>query len=82
MLILMILEKFYGNLQRRRKSKRVIYKRFLGSSVKIFSKRLCNSQFSNKFRFMPGTGGHELSRTTGNAGARVGCGIIGLKSSV
>ncbi|KAL6272050.1 hypothetical protein ACE6H2_022742 [Prunus campanulata] len=27
-------------------------------------------------------GGHELSKTTGNAGARVGCGIIGLKSSV
>ncbi|XP_050123686.1 superoxide dismutase [Cu-Zn] 2-like isoform X5 [Malus sylvestris] len=29
-----------------------------------------------------GKGGHELSKTTGNAGARVGCGIIGLKSSV
>ncbi|KDP39692.1 hypothetical protein JCGZ_02712 [Jatropha curcas] len=27
-------------------------------------------------------GGHELSKTTGNAGARVGCGIIGLHSSV
>ncbi|KAA3473336.1 SODCC.2: Superoxide dismutase [Cu-Zn] 2 [Gossypium australe] len=27
-------------------------------------------------------GGHELSKTTGNAGARVGCGIIGLQSSV
>ncbi|KAI5566894.1 hypothetical protein BDE02_13G052300 [Populus trichocarpa] len=29
-----------------------------------------------------GKGEHELSKTTGNAGARVGCGIIGLKSSV
>ncbi|WCJ43625.1 Superoxide dismutase [Cu-Zn] [Euphorbia peplus] len=29
-----------------------------------------------------GKGGHELSKTTGNAGARVGCGIIGLQSSV
>ncbi|XP_011075055.1 superoxide dismutase [Cu-Zn] 2 isoform X1 [Sesamum indicum] len=29
-----------------------------------------------------GRGGHELSKTTGNAGARVGCGIIGLQSSV
>ncbi|PNT06886.1 hypothetical protein POPTR_013G056900v4 [Populus trichocarpa] len=29
-----------------------------------------------------GKGGHELSKTTGNAGARVGCGIVGLKSSV
>ncbi|XP_027174739.1 superoxide dismutase [Cu-Zn] 2-like [Coffea eugenioides] len=29
-----------------------------------------------------GKGGHELSRTTGNAGARVGCGIIGIQSSV
>ncbi|XP_062168080.1 superoxide dismutase [Cu-Zn] 2 [Alnus glutinosa] len=29
-----------------------------------------------------GRGGHELSKTTGNAGARVGCGIIGLHSSV
>ncbi|XP_044483424.1 superoxide dismutase [Cu-Zn] 2 [Mangifera indica] len=29
-----------------------------------------------------GQGGHELSKTTGNAGARVGCGIIGLQSSV
>ncbi|KAH1083153.1 hypothetical protein J1N35_022914 [Gossypium stocksii] len=28
-----------------------------------------------------GKGGHELSKTTGNAGARVGCGIIGLQSS-
>ncbi|KAF3628331.1 Superoxide dismutase [Cu-Zn] 2 [Capsicum annuum] len=27
-------------------------------------------------------GGHELSKTTGNAGARVGCGVIGLQSSV
>ncbi|XP_039127048.1 superoxide dismutase [Cu-Zn] 1-like [Dioscorea cayenensis subsp. rotundata] len=25
------------------------------------------------------TGGHELSKTTGNAGARVACGIIGLQ---
>lgn len=25
-----------------------------------------------------GVGGHELSATTGNAGARVGCGIIGI----
>uniref|UniRef100_A0A172E3G4 Superoxide dismutase [Cu-Zn] n=1 Tax=Saussurea involucrata TaxID=200489 RepID=A0A172E3G4_9ASTR len=29
-----------------------------------------------------GRGGHELSQTTGNAGARVGCGVIGLQSSV
>eukprot|EP00256_Glycine_max_P056403 XP_014623908.1 uncharacterized protein LOC100780008 isoform X1 [Glycine max] len=29
-----------------------------------------------------GRGGHELSKTTGNAGARVACGIIGLQSSV
>ncbi|PRQ45917.1 putative superoxide dismutase [Rosa chinensis] len=29
-----------------------------------------------------GKGGHELSKSTGNAGARVGCGIIGLQSSV
>uniref|UniRef100_F1CYZ4 Superoxide dismutase [Cu-Zn] n=1 Tax=Haberlea rhodopensis TaxID=121481 RepID=F1CYZ4_9LAMI len=29
-----------------------------------------------------GRGGHELSKTTGNAGARVGCGIVGLQSSV
>ncbi|CAM8895862.1 hypothetical protein QQ045_026590 [Rhodiola kirilowii] len=29
-----------------------------------------------------GKGGHELSKTTGNAGARIGCGIIGLQSSV
>ena len=26
-----------------------------------------------------GQGGHELSKTTGNAGARSGCGIIGYK---
>ncbi|KAM0948573.1 putative superoxide dismutase [Dioscorea sansibarensis] len=26
-----------------------------------------------------GRGGHELSKTTGNAGARVACGIIGLQ---
>ncbi|XP_060959507.1 superoxide dismutase [Cu-Zn] 2 isoform X1 [Cannabis sativa] len=29
-----------------------------------------------------GKGGHELSKSTGNAGARIGCGIIGLQSSV
>ncbi|KAG2553749.1 hypothetical protein PVAP13_9KG619500 [Panicum virgatum] len=29
-----------------------------------------------------GRGGHELSKSTGNAGARVGCGIIGIQSSV
>nr|UVJ68608.1 CSD1 [Lilium brownii var. viridulum] len=29
-----------------------------------------------------GRGGHELSKTTGNAGARIGCGIIGLQSAV
>ncbi|GAY39948.1 hypothetical protein CUMW_048280 [Citrus unshiu] len=28
------------------------------------------------------SGGHELSKTTGNAGARVGCGIIGIQSCV
>ncbi|CAH9080485.1 unnamed protein product [Cuscuta europaea] len=27
-----------------------------------------------------GKGGHELSKTTGNAGARVACGIIGLQA--
>lgn len=25
-----------------------------------------------------GLGGHELSKTTGNAGARVSCGLVGL----
>lgn len=25
-----------------------------------------------------GLGGHELSKTTGNAGGRIGCGVIGL----
>uniref|UniRef100_A0A822ZK39 Superoxide dismutase [Cu-Zn] n=1 Tax=Nelumbo nucifera TaxID=4432 RepID=A0A822ZK39_NELNU len=29
-----------------------------------------------------GRGGHELSKTTGNAGGRIGCGIIGLQSAV
>jgi len=28
-----------------------------------------------------GKGGHELSKSTGNAGARVACGIIGLRAS-
>jgi Cu-Zn family superoxide dismutase len=28
-----------------------------------------------------GLGGHELSKTTGNAGARVGCGVIGLTAA-
>ncbi|KAH0450857.1 hypothetical protein IEQ34_021549 [Dendrobium chrysotoxum] len=28
-----------------------------------------------------GRGGHELSKSTGNAGARIGCGIIGLQSA-
>ena len=27
-----------------------------------------------------GQGGHELSPTTGNAGARVACGVIGLSA--
>lgn len=29
-----------------------------------------------------GRGGHELSKTTGNAGGRVACGVIGLQSAV
>ncbi|KAK8944077.1 Superoxide dismutase [Cu-Zn] 2 [Platanthera guangdongensis] len=29
-----------------------------------------------------GRGGHELSKSTGNAGSRIGCGIIGLQSAV
>ncbi|KAM0853473.1 hypothetical protein ACQ4PT_051047 [Festuca glaucescens] len=29
-----------------------------------------------------GRGGHELSKSTGNAGARIGCGIIGIQPAV
>ncbi|KAM0937587.1 putative superoxide dismutase [Dioscorea sansibarensis] len=29
-----------------------------------------------------GRGGHELSKSTGNAGARIGCGIIGLRPAI
>lgn len=29
-----------------------------------------------------GRGGHELSKTTGNAGGRLACGVIGLQSAV
>uniref|UniRef100_A0A0D6R8L6 Superoxide dismutase [Cu-Zn] n=1 Tax=Araucaria cunninghamii TaxID=56994 RepID=A0A0D6R8L6_ARACU len=29
-----------------------------------------------------GRGGHELSKTTGNAGGRVACGVIGFQSAV
>ena len=29
-----------------------------------------------------GDGGHELSKTTGNAGGRLACGIIGLAASI
>lgn len=28
-----------------------------------------------------GLGGHELSKTTGNAGGRIGCGVIGFSST-
>lgn len=28
-----------------------------------------------------GKGGHELSKTTGNAGGRLGCGVIGFASA-
>lgn len=28
-----------------------------------------------------GLGGHELSKTTGNAGGRIGCGVIGFAST-
>lgn len=28
-----------------------------------------------------GLGGHELSKTTGNAGGRIGCGVIGFASA-
>lgn len=28
-----------------------------------------------------GLGGHDLSKTTGNAGGRIGCGVIGFSST-
>lgn len=46
-------------------------------------KIVCNKRFHNNFQVHAdpddlGKGGHELSKTTGNAGARVACAVIGI----